>query len=136
MKKVLIFGTFDRLHKGHIHFIKKAKEITDDPDNTNLFVVVAKDHNVGEFKGKKPIDNELKRLMNVYLLGLAKKVILGEKEKMWFFRQINQIKPNIICLGYDQDDQGLEEYIKERKLKIKIVKIDAFEPEKYKSSKM
>ena len=27
MKKVLVFGTFDRLHPGHLYFLKNAKNM-------------------------------------------------------------------------------------------------------------
>ena len=138
MTNTLIFGTFDKLHKGHIYFIKKAEEIAEqnskNEKQAKLFVVVARDENVEKIKGKTPADQEMKRIMNVYLLGIAEKVILGDREN--FFRAIQEYKPNIICLGYDQDSQGLEEYIKEHKLNIEIKKIDSFEPETYKSSKL
>ena len=117
MTRVLIFGTFDKLHKGHIHFIRKAGEIAEEnsksKEDAELFVVIARDENVEKIKNKTPADQEMKRVMNVYLLGLAKKVILGDKSN--FFRAIQEYKPKIICLGYDQDSQGLEEYIKEHK---------------------
>lgn len=131
MTKVLIFGTFDKLHKGHIYFIRKASEIVSDAE---LYVVVARDENVRKLKNKEPRDNEITRLMNVYMLGLAKKVILGDNND--FFFAIKEYKPDIICLGYDQNDQGLAEYIKKNRLKIEIKRLDAFEPEKYKSSKL
>lgn len=131
MTKVLIFGTFDKLHKGHIYFIRKASEIV---NNAELYVVVARNENVKKLKNKEPRDNEITRLMNVYMLGIAKKVILGDE--LDFFSSIKEIKPNIICLGYDQDEQGLSDYIKKKKLKIEIKRIDAFEPETYKSSKL
>ncbi|MBT4541110.1 adenylyltransferase/cytidyltransferase family protein [Candidatus Woesearchaeota archaeon] len=138
MTRVLIFGTFDKLHKGHIHFIRKAGEIAEEnsksKEDAELFVVIARDENVEKIKNKTPADQEMKRVMNVYLLGLAKKVILGDKSN--FFRAIQEYKPKIICLGYDQDSQGLEEYIKEHKLNIEIKRIDSHEPEIYKSSKL
>lgn len=131
--KILIFGTFDRLHKGHIYFIQKAKDVVKEGE---LYVLVAKDENVERIKKKLPADNELARMMNVYLLGIAKKVILGEKNKEDFFKVIKIINPDIICLGYDQNEQGLNNYLKKSNLKIKIIRIDALEPEKYKSSKL
>jgi FAD synthetase len=138
MTNILIFGTFDKLHKGHIYFIRKAKEIAEQNSKSEkdakLFVVVARDENVEKIKSRMPADQEMKRIMNVYLLGLAEKVILGDKEN--FFRAIQEYKPNIICLGYDQNSQGLEDYIKDNNLKIEIKRIDAFEPETYKSSKL
>ena len=138
MTNILIFGTFDKLHKGHIYFIKKAKEIAEQNSKSEkdakLFIVVARDENVEKIKKRMPADQEMKRIMNVYLLGLAEKVILGDREN--FFRAIQEYKPKIICLGYDQNSQGLEEYIKNHNLKIEIKRIDSFEPETYKSSKL
>ncbi|MBT4824447.1 adenylyltransferase/cytidyltransferase family protein [Candidatus Woesearchaeota archaeon] len=131
MVKILIFGTFDKLHKGHIYFMEKAAEIVKDAE---LFIVIARDKNVEKIKNKIPIHNEMTRLMNVYVLGIAKKVILGDDED--FFKAIKEYKPTIICLGYDQNDQGIRKYIKENNLKIEIKTIDSFEPETYKSSKL
>ena len=71
---------------------------------------------------------------NIRKIGIAKKVMLGDNND--FFFAIKEHKPDIICLGYDQEDQGLAEYIKKHKLKINVIKIDAFEPETYKSSKL
>ena len=49
MKKVLIAGTFDIIHPGHINLIKQAKEFGD-----FLVVVIARDKNVIKAKGKQP----------------------------------------------------------------------------------
>ena len=140
--KLLIFGTFDKLHKGHIYFIRKAQEIAEEDakkkcgskDNAELYVVVARDENVKKIKKKVPSDNEMTRLLNVYALGIAKTVYLGDE--IDFFKPILDIKPNIICLGYDQDSRGVEEFIKKNKLKIEVKRINAFEPETYKTSKL
>ena len=85
--KLLIFGTFDKLHKGHIYFIRKAQEIAEEDakkkcgskDNAELYVVVARDENVKKIKKKVPSDNEMTRLLNVYALGIAKTVYLGDE---------------------------------------------------------
>ncbi len=140
--KALIFGTFDKLHKGHIYFIRKAQEIAEQEavskgrskDDAELFVVVARDVNVKKIKKKTPTDSEMTRLLNVYVLGIAKTAYLGDEKD--FFKPILDINPDIICLGYDQDSRGAEEFIKKNKLKIEIKRIDAFEPETYKSSKL
>ena len=41
MKKVMTFGSFDVLHKGHEHYLKEAKSYGD-----YLIVVVARDENI------------------------------------------------------------------------------------------
>ncbi len=58
-KKVMTFGTFDLLHKGHVYFLKQASKYG------KLVVVVARDKNVLKVKGKKPINSERKRLQNI-----------------------------------------------------------------------
>ena len=60
MKKVIVFGTFDVVHQGHIHMLKEAREYGD-----FLIVVVARDDIVCEIKGKKPTNNEDKRFENI-----------------------------------------------------------------------
>ena len=111
--------------------MEKAAEVVKDAE---LFIVIARDKNVEKIKNKLPVNNEMTRLMNVYVLGIAKKVILGDDED--FYKAIREYKPNIICLGYDQQDQGIKKHIKENNLKIEVKTIEAFEPDKYKSSKL
>ena len=121
MKKVMVFGTFDILHKGHLNFFSQARKYG------KLVVVVAKDKTVLEVKGKKPRNNEKKRLAKVKKHSRA---ILGMiKDK---YKVIEKEKPDIICLGYDQKSfiKGL------KKFKIKIVKLKPYMAHKYKSSKL
>lgn len=47
MKKVITYGTFDLLHRGHINILKRAKELGD-----YLVVAVSSDE-FNEIKGKK-----------------------------------------------------------------------------------
>jgi len=127
MKKVMVFGTFDILHPGHINFFRQAKKYGD-----YLIVVVARDLNVKKIKGELPIDNEAKRRNNIKKLKIVNEVILGDlKDK---FRVIEKKKPNVICLGYDQKDFSLNNELDERKLNIKVIRLRPHKPEIYKSS--
>ena len=56
MKKVLIFGTFDIVHMGHLHIFKKAKEYGE-----VLIVSLARDKNVEKIKGIGSFYNEKER---------------------------------------------------------------------------
>jgi len=51
---------------------------------------------------------------------------------------INDEKPDVICLGYDQQHfvNKLEEKIKEFGLNTKIIRLGSYQPEKYKSTKI
>jgi cytidyltransferase-like protein len=123
MKKIMVFGTFDRLHKGHIHFFKQARKYGD-----FLIAVVARDKNVKIIKGKLPRDQEKIRLSNVKKF--ADKAILGSLKKG--YDHINKLKPDRICLGYDQE----ADLKKLKEFKIPIKRLKSHKPHKYKSSLM
>jgi len=120
-KKVLITGTFDLIHPGHLNLISQAKKLGD-----FLVAVVAKDENVFKVKGREPYFNEQQRLKNLQKLNLVDKVVLGDNKDP--YKIIKEEKPDIVALGYDQSvfvDQ-LEYKLKELKLKTKIVRLKPF----------
>lgn len=129
MKKVMAFGSFDVLHKGHEHYLNEAKSYGD-----YLIAVVARDENILKFKGRKPKYDENYRLGEIKKLGFVDKVVLGNKEDV--FKVLEKFKPDIICLGYDQKSGNLEEELGKRGLKTEIVRAKSFKPEIYKSSKL
>jgi cytidyltransferase-like protein len=128
MKKVIVFGTFDILHPGHIHLLREAKTPGD-----YLVVVIARDKTVLEVKHKTPKNSEKIRMQNMKNLGLADKVMLGSLIDK--FQVIKDEKPAVIALGYDQkipvDD--LEKKVGEG---VKIIRLTAYKPDVYKSSKL
>ena len=116
MRRVMATGTFDILHPGHIAFLKKAKELGDE-----LVVVVARDKNV---KHKpKPVIPEKQRLEMVKAIKWVDEAILGDKEDM--FRPVEEYRPDVIALGYDQhfDESKLEEELKKRGIECEVVRI-------------
>lgn len=130
MKKVMCFGTFDMLHKGHEYYLKEAKKLGD-----CLVVVVALDDTVAAVKGSLPKNNQETRLKNLQRLELADKVVLGSSgDKL---KVIEDEKPDVICLGYDQKafTENIKEKLQQRGLKsLEIVRLPSYHPEKYKSS--
>lgn len=131
MVKVLTFGSFDLIHPGHLYFLNEAKSYGD-----KLFVVVARDSTIEKVKGKKPKYNEKDRIQNIRDLGIADQVFLGDENDV--YSVLDTIMPEIICLGYDQKFfvDKLEDELKKRNLKCKIIRIRAFMPNKFKSSKL
>jgi cytidyltransferase-like protein len=131
MRKVMVFGTFDILHKGHLNFFRQAKKHGD-----YLIAVVARDKNVRKIKKKKPRNNEFVRLLNVALVKTVNIAALGSLKDP--YKIIEEKKPNIICLGYDQNSYSdkLEEKLKKRKLKTKVIRLKPYKAYKYKSSKL
>jgi len=130
MKKVLVFGTFDGLHEGHKDFFRQAKEYGD-----YLVVVVGRDSTVLSVKKKLPKQNENERLDAVQKAPHVDYARLGN-EGISKYEILKEIKPDIICLGYDQTYfvEKLTDKIKEFGLNIKIHRLAPYKPEIYKSS--
>ena len=131
MKKVMCAGTFDTIHPGHLYYLSEAKKYGD-----KLVVVVARDDTSEAFKGKKPVNDERKRLEAVRTLEIVDEAVLGHHGDI--FRIIEEIKPDVICLGYDQkvQKQQLEDELKKRNLKAEVIRISSYMPNVYKSSKL
>jgi len=130
MKKVLVFGTFDGLHEGHKDFFRQAKGFGD-----YLVVVVGRDSTVNRVKKRMPKQHENERLDAVQKAPHVDYARLGN-EGVSPYEILRDVKPDVICLGYDQTFfvDKLEEKIKEFDLNIKIHRLKAFKPKIYKSS--
>lgn len=123
--RVLVFGTFDGLHEGHLDFFRQAKEYGD-----YLVVVVGRDSTVQRVKNRLPKFNENERLKTVQECELVNEARIGN-EGSNPYKVIEEIKPDIICLGYDQTHftDKLEQKIKEMGLNIEIKRLNAYKPE-------
>lgn len=128
MTKVIAFGTFDILHPGHEHALKEAKALGDE-----LVVIIARDQTVERVKNRKALNTESVRRENVEKLGIATKVRLGGLGHP--HDVIKEEQPDIIALGYDQKFfiENLDTVLTKS---VKIVHLEPFHPEKYKSSKL
>ncbi|MFH1240413.1 MAG: adenylyltransferase/cytidyltransferase family protein [Candidatus Diapherotrites archaeon] len=131
-KRVLAFGSFDLVHKGHEHYLREAKKL-----GTDLVIVIARDETIETIKGKPPRHNEEQRKKDVEALGIADSVVLGNSLKNSNkFKIVEDYRPDVIALGYDQKENA--ETIKQRAnllgWKLDVVRINSFEPENYKSS--
>jgi FAD synthetase len=132
LKKVLVFGSFDLVHKGHVNFLKQAKKLGDE-----LIVVVARDDTIEKVKKRKPKFDEKTRLKHVREIVIADKVVLGLKKDK--YKIIEKIKPDIIALGYDQESflvERLNHELEKRELDIKIIRLKPYKPHIYKSSRL
>ncbi|MBI2578424.1 MAG: adenylyltransferase/cytidyltransferase family protein [Candidatus Aenigmarchaeota archaeon] len=114
MTRVLTGGTFNKIHKGHVELLKRAKKLG------HLIVVIAhNNHN------KKPytIPAE-KRKKIVEKLKIAEKVIIGDHDR--FAGVIEREKPDVIVLGYDQNlpDKETKELV--AKMGIKVIRLKKF----------
>jgi len=132
-KIVLASGVFDLLHLGHVRFLEEAKKAGG--RDAELIVIVARDSTVEERKGKRPVMPESQRRALVESLKVVDEAILGYEE-FDVGRVVEKIKPDVIVFGYDQKgmEKTVKDYIKEKGLEVKIVKIGKFGEDELDSS--
>lgn len=116
--RVLVAGSFEFLHPGHIYFLKKAWELGD------VYVVISRDENFERFKGRKPVLHHDDRLVVVESLKYVAKAVIGDRDDL--FKPIVDLKPDIILLGPDQwiDPDTLRSKLAERGLQVNVIKLD------------
>ena len=120
MTLVVATGTFSVLHPGHITYLEEARKLGD-----RLIVIVARDEFVRKRKNSCPIP-EQQRLAVVKALKPVDEAILGDTEDI--FKPIEELKPDIIALGKDQDfkEGELEAELSRRGLKAKVVRVQGY----------
>lgn len=106
-KKVMIAGTFDIIHPGHIFLINQASKMGD------VYVVVATDKNREKYSGEPPIVPEEQRLEVIKNIKKVKEARLGREDNNTL-KTVKEIDPDIILLGPDQkyDIEELKEGLK------------------------
>ncbi len=128
MKKVLIFGSFDIIHPGHMFVIEQAKKFG------QPFVCLALDQTIEKVKGQSPFYPLEERQRQLESLGLT--AYPGSTtDKYDVFRRVS---PDIILLGHDQDTfvAGLEEVIRNEKFQTEIIRLPEFQRENFQSNKL
>jgi FAD synthetase len=119
--RVLATGTFDLLHPGHLMYLEQSKALGDE-----LVVIVARDANVRH--KPRPIIPQEQRLLMVSALKMVDRAILGSESDM--FSPIEELKPDIITLGYDQhfDVILLKEELATRGINVQVVRLEGHDP--------
>jgi FAD synthetase len=131
MKKVMVFGSFDTLHPGHLYFLSEAKKQGDE-----LIVVLARDQTINLLKKKSPRYTEQERKLHLHTTGLPDRIVLGKLKDR--HKVIVEHQPDIICLGYDQHsfDAELEAELRKRGLHPRIMRIGPYKEHIFKSSRL
>ena len=124
-KVVLASGVFDLLHLGHVRFLEDAKK--SGGKNAKLVVIIAKDSTVERIKGRKPIMSEDQRLALVESLKVVDEAVMGY-EGLDIGEVIDKIKPNVIALGWDQEEieSQVKAYAKAHNEAIRVVRIGKY----------
>jgi cytidyltransferase-like protein len=117
---VMVGGVFDIIHPGHLYTLSNAKNLGD-----VLVVSIATNKTVNRMKGRDPLNGEAKRVELVSALRMVDLALLGSETDM--FDVVNQVKPDVIALGYDQrhDVDDLSREVTQRGLRIKVVRFDS-----------
>ncbi len=132
--KIMVFGTFDMIHAGHEDLFSQARALAPRP---HLIVSVARDASVARIKGAHPRNSEEERRLAVSLHGLVDEAMLGDA--VGYIEHIQGVTPDIIALGYDQTGEyveNLEKDLREVGLTTRVIRLEAFHPEEYKTSKL
>ena len=106
--KVMVFGTFDRLHDGHRFFLREAEKL-----GTTLVIVVARDTMVTLHKKRLPKKNEQDRVVELSKEFTNASVVLGDANE-YAWQVVEKHQPDVIALGYDQ--QKLLEALEAKRL--------------------
>ena len=130
---MLATGVFDLLHIGHLRFLEESKK-TGGP-HSKLVVVVARDKTVRRRKGKGPIVPEDQRRELVAALRVVDRAILG-REEIDLLGILKEVKPDIVCVGYDQDAirAAVTRLVRKEELPVRVVRIRRFGPLGFNSS--
>ncbi|UCH90055.1 MAG: FAD synthase [Thermoplasmata archaeon] len=121
MVRVMATGVFDIIHLGHLHYLEEARKLGDE-----LYVVVATDSTVRKIK-HEPITNESVRLKLIEALKPVDSALLGYEDDR--YKIVEEIKPDIIALGYDQihDEAEIKEELSKRGMNVEVVRLEKFD---------
>lgn len=127
----MIFGTFDIVHLGHLHFFQQAKKYGD-----QVIAVVSRDDRAEHIKQKKLVHTEKERKIFLESIRYIDRVLLGDKKDVYAL--IKKIKPDVILLGYDQIHftDVLKEKIETFGLKTKVIRAKPYKPQNFKTQKI
>lgn len=130
---VLVFGTFDLLHRGHRSFLQQAAGLGD-----SLIVAVGRDSTVRLLKKHRTIHNERQRRAAVAALPFVTRAMLASKDPRRRYSFIKKLHPDVIALGYDQSHytENLGAELAKRGIHARIIRLRPHRPHLYKTTVM
>ncbi|MBI5466389.1 MAG: adenylyltransferase/cytidyltransferase family protein [Candidatus Kerfeldbacteria bacterium] len=132
-RTILLFGNFDLLHPGHLNLFRQAKR-----HGQRLIVVVSRDAVAKQVRGHSLAQSETVRLAAVKASPYVYQARLGDRTPNHNFHLVKLIKPDVLCLGYDQKWKipTIRKRLKSVGLLPQIIRLKPYHPEKFKSSLM
>jgi len=134
MTRIMVFGTFDMIHDGHRDLFRQARALS---EHSHLIVSIARNSAAARTRGYAPRHSETERATRMRAESLVDEVVLGDEEG--YMRHINDMRPDIIALGYDQEGryvERLEEDLCAAGLATQVVRMKPYKPETFKTSKL
>jgi len=117
-KKVVVTGTFDWFHSGHVRFFEEAGELGD------LYVVVGHDANIRLLKGAgHPLFPQEERRYIVQSIRFVTAALISTGDG-WLDAapEIERLKPDIYAVNEDGDRGGKRDYCRERGIEYRVLK--------------
>lgn len=137
--RVLVGGTFDGLHGGHLFLLEYARRRGQalakrlGRAGVRLSVVLARDESVRRIKGRLPHHDQRERRRLVAALRSVDGAFVGARKD--FVLSVRRVRPDLIVLGYDQM-AGWEEKLRAAGIDARVVRCRAYHDHRLKSSKI
>ncbi len=131
MPRVLVFGTFDTLHPGHLNVLREAARYGD------VTVSLTPDELCRQYKGHASCHPFATRRQRLLRLKTVHDVIASDTTPGQY-RVLKMLRPNVIVLGYDQRQllPHVKAKMQEFRLPARLVVCRSYRPEVYHSSKL
>lgn len=117
-KKVVVTGSYDWFHSGHVRFFEEASAYGD------LYVIVGHDANIRLLKGEgHPLLPEAERRYIVGSINFVKQALVSSGDG-WLDAdpEIRRLKPDIYAVNDDGDKGGKREYCEKNGIKYLVLK--------------
>lgn len=117
-KKVIVTGTYDWLHSGHVRFFEEAAGLGD------LYVVVGHDANIRLLKGAgHPLFPQEERRYMVQSIRFVTEALISTGQG-WLDAapEIARLKPDIYAVNEDGDQGGKREYCRDHGIEYRVLK--------------
>jgi cytidyltransferase-like protein len=121
-KAIIVSGYFNPIHKGHLEYFNKSKELGDE-----LIVIVNNDYQRA-LKGSKEFQNEVERVFIVSNIKSVNRVFISiDKDRTVcktiesIYNELNEKFELMFANGGDQNNQSIPEITVCKKLGIKLI---------------
>lgn len=118
-KKVFVSGCYDLLHSGHVEFFRQAAEYGD------LYVGIGSDATILGYKHHKTVYSEQERLFMVKSIRYVKDAFINSGSGiMDFVPEVDTLKPDILVVNEDGDNEEKRRFCAERGIEYVVLKRD------------